>query len=100
MTLTPISVATTDDIATVTAEPEFSDKAGIALTSLILQMQTAGYKCGAPHPDIDKLDADIISKWVCLRCGGKLHYEPFYVPFPRSYRPFTVCTQCGQVKEF
>ena len=82
-----------------------SKKFGEALDRLILDMLEAGWKCGAPCDETEHLDGEIVEKLVCYSCGGKLHYEPFHrgsrLDGERcEYQPYTVCMECGQVREF
>lgn len=76
-----------------------------ALHRLILDMQRAGWQCGAPCDEVEHLDSEIVGRLICHSCGGKLHYEPFFrgsrLDGERcEYKPFTVCMGCGRVREF
>ncbi len=76
------------------------DRFSVALQTLILDMLEDGYQCRAPDPEVEQLDRKIIGGGRCVSCRGTLHYEPFYKADTKSYRAFTVCAYCGQVKEF
>lgn len=51
----------------------------------------------APSNEAAKIDAAIISRSRCPRCGGRLSYEPYYNG--RTYRAFGRCKN-NHVTEF
>jgi len=68
------------------------------LDKLIDEMYESGYVASAPHPDVGVLDAEIVALLRCKECGGTLTYLPFHKK--ESYRPFTICDECGDTREF
>lgn len=76
----------------------FSDEFSTALCDLIFDMQENGYRCGAPSPEADHNDREIVNQTRCERCQHEMFYQPFMKA--GSYRAFAVCTHCGNVEEF
>jgi len=74
------------------------------MTPYGLQLVEMGYKPGARNPEVERLDADIVTGMRCSnrvngkRCGGRVRYEPYHRG--NSYVALTVCNQCGAEKEF
>jgi hypothetical protein len=71
------------------------------LDRLIFGMRGSGYRVGAPNERIGELDEKVVEGLRCRDCGaqkGSLQYEGFSKR--GSYQAFSVCTECGKVREF
>ena len=68
------------------------------LEKLVDEMYQSGYVSGAQSPEIETLDSIIVERLRCKWCGGTLVYLPFCKK--GSYRPFTICNKCGDLREF
>lgn len=60
-----------------------------------------GYRPGAPDPRAEEIDAAIVRRHKCPRCGSDLRYEAWTDP-NGSYIAMMVCTnpKCGWEREF
>lgn len=71
------------------------DRASIAIDRLVFDMR--GYTCDAPSQEVYDIDQAVVDEIKC-HCKHPLLYMPFWNGI--EYHPFTVCTYCGDVKEF
>ncbi len=74
-----------------------------ALAKLIFGMLSEGYKCDIAYPSDGSFKPNSLGWSVCQRCKCSLHYEHFTLHTNgvlKSDRTFTICTQCGHVREF
>ena len=88
----------TDDLL-YDAPVAITPHAATVVEGLVMEMIQQGWKCGARHQETEVLDKMIVDNSRCRRCGtGSLHYEPFHKG--GSYKPFTICVDCGDMREF
>ena len=68
---------------------------------LVMEMLSRGWKCGARHSETEQMDNMIVDRLRCRVCKGALHYEPFHkLGMFSAYKPFTICVDCGDCREF
>jgi hypothetical protein len=87
----------TDDLL-LEVPTTMSPKAAAILDQIVMGMLEEGWDCRAPSVEICINDAECAEKHPCKQCKGSLHYEPFVKE--GRYRAFTVCMDCGDVREF
>lgn len=74
---------------------QLTSRAEIAIDHLVFDMR--GYTCNAPTQEVHDMDQSVVDGIKC-HCNHPLLYMPFWNGV--EYHPFTVCTYCGDVKEF
>ena len=57
-----------------------------------------GYKWGAPTTEVENIDAAIVAKMRCPKCGSKMHYDGYHKN--NSYIALAVCNLCKHQIEF
>ena len=57
-----------------------------------------GYRAKAPSAKAEHIDAEIVRKMRCRKCGGHMRYEPWVNG--NSYVALAVCRDCGNEVEF
>lgn len=62
------------------------------------EMYVSGYFPGASSLEVAILDSNIVALLNCRMCKGSLTFLPFHKE--GSYRPFTICDECGYTREF
>jgi transposase len=65
-------------------------------------MITQGYNVGAPTPEVEEMDAQVIEGRPCPKCGSPLHYEGYcrQTDGYREYVALAVCDACGHEHAF
>ena len=58
-----------------------------------LTMPFNGYERGAPTLEIEEMDARVVDKMACPKCGSKMRYEGHHKE--GSYIALAICDGCG-----
>lgn len=61
-------------------------------------MLSQGYTPHAPSREVADIDASVVERTPCRKCGGKMYYDPYHTQC--SYVAFAVCRVCGYREEF
>ena len=64
----------------------------------LAQMINQGYRYGAPNPEVEQMDAEVVERLKCRQCGGSMRYEGYHRP--GEYVALAVCNECGYAVSF
>ena len=60
--------------------------------STFTQMIEQGYRIGAPSLEAEDIDAGVVERMRCRKCGGSMRYEGYHRH--NEYVALAVCNQC------
>jgi hypothetical protein len=71
------------------------------MTNTIPVDELIDYEQRAPSEDAQQFDGLIVQNATCPQCKHQgLEFVPYTRAFPKSYRAFAVCPECGYTFEF